>query len=102
VLLLSKDLRTLTAIVPSDKSLVHEGEGSLFRDDAAPLRKGSWVSINGVRATVLETGEAGPTQARIAFDEDYDSQSFVWVTTGSKSLRALEPPQPGFGEPVDP
>jgi hypothetical protein len=102
VLLLSKDLRTLTAIVPSDKSLVYEGEGSLFRDDAALRRKGSWVSINGVRATVLETGEAGPTQARIAFDEDYDSQSFVWVTTGSKSLRTVEPPQPGFGEPVDP
>jgi hypothetical protein len=101
VLLLSKSSRTINALVPSDKSLVRLGEGTLFRDDTMPLKKGSTFTFNGMRATVLEMGEAGPTSARFVFDEDYDSSDLEWATTGSKVLRTLDPPGVGFGLPVE-
>jgi hypothetical protein len=102
VLLRSKDAHTINATVPSDTSLVREGVGSLFRDDAALLKKGSSSFINGMRATVLESGEEGPTSVRFAFDEDYSSPDLIWVTTGTKTVRTVEPPEVGFGLPVDP
>ncbi len=101
VLLLAKDEHTLQAIVPSDRTLVPQGEGSLFRDDSAPLRRGAWVSVNGMRATVLEVGEAGPTSARFAFDDEYDSPDLLWVSAGGSSLHTVDLPEPGFGLPVD-
>jgi hypothetical protein len=101
VLLLAKSARSMNALVPSDRSLVRAGDGSIFREDVVQLKKGASIHVNGIRATVLEAGEVGPTSVRFVFDEDYDSADERWVTTGARGLRTFDPPEPGFGLPVD-
>lgn len=102
VLLLAKDEHSVEALGPHDRNLIREGERSLFFDDSTVMRRGNMFRVAGVRVVIDGVGADGPTSARFIFDEDIASDDLAWVTTGSGGIRAIDPPRPGFGTPVDP
>ena len=76
-------------------------EGSLFRGEGIPFVVGDVVRVPGMRATVLDVGEAGPRRMRFEFDDPLDSPSSVFVTDRADGLFDATLPEPGFGATYD-
>ena len=102
VLVLRRDARTLELVAPEDRNLTSTGPGNLFRNPREPLRVGDEVTVPGMRATVLESGADGPRRVRFVFDRDIDDPDVTWIAEGVTGFRDAQPPQPGFGAPLEP
>jgi hypothetical protein len=92
--------RVVELLVPKGRGYFPTGPNDLFRSEDEPLHAGDEVTVPGLRATVLETGEHGP--ARLRFEFDKKLESMVWVADGKDGWRDVPPPPIGFGMPLDP
>ena len=99
-LMLRRSDRVVELLVPKGRGYFPTGPNDLFRSEDHPLHAGDEVTVPGLHATVLETGERGP--ARLRFEFDQKLESLVWVADGKEGWRDVPPPQIGFGMPLDP
>ena len=84
-------------VAPRGQGMFPASEGNLFRGEGAPFAPGDTVQVPGMRATVLEVGEAGPLRMRFEFDDPLESPSRVWINDRFRGLEDATPPDPGFG-----
>ncbi|MCI0573452.1 MAG: hypothetical protein L0Y66_22130, partial [Myxococcaceae bacterium] len=70
----------------------------LFRGPAHALPVGAQVQLDGMRVTVLEAGEEGPTRLGFALDVPLEDDSLVLLHWRDGGLRRLPPP--AIGVPV--
>ena len=99
-LMLRRGERVVELLVPKGHGYFPTGPNDLFRSEDHPLHAGDEVTVPGLHAKVLETGERGPARLRFEFDDKLDS--LVWVADGKDDWRDVPPPQIGFGMPLDP
>jgi hypothetical protein len=99
-LMVRRGERVVELLVPKGRGYFPTGPNDLFRSEDEPLHAGDQVTVPGLHATVLETGERGP--ARLRFEFDQKLESLVWVADGKEGWRDVPPPRIGFGEPLDP
>ena len=59
------------------------------------LGPGAVVTLRAMEATVLATGDLGPTRVRIRFDRPLDDPSLTLLAWGNGRLRRVEPPPLG-------
>ncbi len=74
--------------------LTSEFEG-VFRGSNHPLLVGSRVELPGLRVTVLEGDEVGPTRVRFDFDTPLEDPSLVFVGWKDGGLHPVPPPSLG-------
>lgn len=99
-LMIRRSDRVVELLVPKGHGYFPTGPNDLFRSEDDPLRAGDEVTVPGLHAKVIETGERGP--ARLRFEFDQKLESLVWVADGTDGWRDVPPPQVGFGMPLDP
>lgn len=99
-LMIRRGDRTVELLVPKGRGYFPTGPNDLFRSEDEPMHAGDEVTVPGLHATVIETGEHGP--ARLRFDFDQKLESLVWVADGKEGWRDVPPPPIGFGMPLDP
>jgi hypothetical protein len=99
-LMLRKSDRVVELLIPKGHGYFPTGPNDLFRSEDEPLRAGDEITVPGLHATVIETGDRGP--ARLRFEFDQKLESLVWVADGKDGWRDVPPPQVGFGMPLDP
>ncbi|HEY2367944.1 MAG TPA: hypothetical protein VGH87_16215, partial [Polyangiaceae bacterium] len=99
-LMIRKSDRVVELLVPKGHGYFPTGPNDLFRNEDLPLHAGDEVTVPGLHATVLETGEHGP--ARVRFEFDQKLESLLWVADGYVGWHDIVPPQIGFGVPLDP
>jgi hypothetical protein len=68
---------------------------SVVRSASMPIREADTFDLRGLRITVLEVGDRGPTEVELTFDRvlDHPSMNFMAVLDGE--LKRVEPPPVG-------
>jgi len=101
VLALRRDERTIELIVPPNRSLFPQDDRNLYRRTSeSPMRVGDEFRVPGLHVTITTVGDVGPRAARIVFDRDPDT--YTWITADFEETRAATLPKVGFGAPFDP
>jgi hypothetical protein len=102
VLVLRPEERRIELVVPRGRSLFPEAEGSLWRStDDAPFHPGDTVRAPGMKVTIVDADEHGPTRARFDFEEDPE-KNYKWFSEDFEAWREARLPTAGFGAPFDP
>ncbi len=99
-LMIRRSDRVVELLVPKGRGYFPTGPNDLFRNEDLPLHTGDEITVPGLHATVLDTGEHGP--ARLRFEFDQKLESLLWVADGNFGWHDISPPQIGFGVPLDP
>jgi hypothetical protein len=101
VLVLRRGERALDLVVPRGRSLFPEAELSLYRSPDALFHPGDTVTTPGMKVTIVDADEHGPTRAHFDFDED-PTTTYEWFSDNFETVREAPLPSPGFGAPFDP
>jgi hypothetical protein len=68
---------------------------TLFRGASHPLPQGSRVALPGMRVTVLDADEVGPTRVGFEFDTPLEDPSLVFLRWKDGALHPSPPPPVG-------
>jgi hypothetical protein len=90
----------LELIAPTGRSLYPVGAGSLLRAPEARFRTGDVVEVPGMRATLVDVGDAGPRDVVFTFDRDISQ--IAWIQERYFEWPDAPLPFIGFGAPYDP
>lgn len=100
-LMLRVDANTIDLIIPHGSGFFPITDNDLFRDPETPLHTGEQIVTTGMRVTVIDNGEVGPSRLRFVFDKNPDDPSLTWIIERYDGYRASPPPRIGFGAPLD-
>ena len=100
VLALRRGPRTIDIVTPVSSGMYPPGEWNLFVTEKTPIGVGQTFSLPGMKATVLEMGEAGAPRS-VRFETERDLDSYDWTTEEKRGFPRLTPPGVGMGKPFD-
>lgn len=72
-----------------------KGEYSFFSRKYSPLKIGDVVQLEGLRITILEVNEQGPTRIEFKFGLSLDDESFRFFKLNKEKLELVKPPPIG-------
>jgi hypothetical protein len=68
---------------------------SVLRSSKTPLRKGEVIKLSGLKITILEVNENGPTRIEFKFDRSLDDERYRFFKFKDGALHTVPPPSVG-------